>query len=97
MWYIVIYCSFGADYFGETIRNSEIRWNEHIIGWDNSDCVKHLNDHFHQEFRWIVLCPASKNCLKHKILEAYYITTCQPSINNQIDSDLLNLFRNGVT
>ena len=90
-------CSFGADYFGETIRNSEIRWNEHIIGWDNSDCVKHLNDHFHQEFRWIVLCPASKNCLKHKILEAYYITTCQPSINNQIDSDLLNLFRNGVT
>ena len=20
-------CSFGADYFGETIRNSEIRWN----------------------------------------------------------------------
>ena len=32
-----------------------------------------------------------------KILEAYYIKTCQPSPNNQINSDVLNLFRNGVT
>ena len=25
-------CSCGADYIGETMRNSEIRWNEHITG-----------------------------------------------------------------
>ena len=25
-------CSCGADYIGETIRNSEVRWNEHITG-----------------------------------------------------------------
>ena len=32
--------SCGADYIGETILNSETRWNEHITGKDkNSDCV----------------------------------------------------------
>ena len=37
------------------------------------------------------------NCLKRKILEAYYIKTCQPSLSNEIKSDVLSLFRNGVT
>ena len=38
-------CSCGADYIGETIRNSEIRWKEHSPGKDkNPDCMKHLND-----------------------------------------------------
>ena len=91
-------CSCGAGYIGETIRISEIRWNEHINGKDkNSDCVKHLNNPFDHEFRWFVLSRASKICLKRKILETYYIKTCQPSLNNQINSDVLNLFRNGVT
>ena len=90
-----VICSRGADYIGETIRNSEIRWNEHITVKDqNSDCVKHLNNHFDHEFRWFVLSHASKNCLKSKILEAHYIKTCQPSLINQINSDLLKLFRN---
>ena len=44
-------CSYGTDYIGETIRNSEIRQNEHITGKDkNSDCVKHFNDHFDLKF-----------------------------------------------
>ena len=91
-------CSCGADYVSETIRNSETRWNEHITGKDkNSDCVKHLDNHFDHEFRWFVLFCASKSCLKRKILEAHYIKTCQPSLNNQINSDVLSLFRNGVT
>ena len=91
-------CSWGADYIGETIRNSEIRWNEHSAGKDeNSDCVKHLNDHFDHEFQWFLLSRASKNCLKRNILEAYHIKTRQPSLNNQMNSDVLNLFRNGVT
>ena len=40
----VIYCgihSCDADYIGETIRNSEIRWTEHMTEKDkNSYCVK---------------------------------------------------------
>ena len=91
-------CSSGADYIGEAIRNSEIRWNEHITPKDKkSDCVKHSNDHFDHDFRWFVLFRASENCLKRKMLQVYYIKTCQPSLNNQINSDVLNLFRNGVT
>ena len=40
-------CSCGADYIGETIRDSEVRWNEHTTGKDkNSDCVKHLKQSF---------------------------------------------------
>ena len=90
-----VICSCGADYLGETIRNSEIRWNEHItVKHKNSDCVKHLNNHFDHEFRWFVLSHASKNSLKRKILEVHYMKTCQPSLINQINGDLLKLFRN---
>ena len=79
--------SCGVDYIGETIRNSELKWNEHITGKDKSSyCVKHLNDNFDHEIRWFVLSRAFKNCLKRKILQAY-----------QMNSDLLNLVRNGVT
>ena len=59
-------CSCSANYIGETIRDSEIRCNEHITGKDkNSDCVKHINDHFDHEFQWFVLSGA---CLRCKIL-----------------------------
>ena len=69
-------CSCGADYISGTIKNSEIRWKEHSTGKNkNSDCMKHLNHNFDHEFRWFVLYRASKNCLKWKILEAYYIKT----------------------
>ena len=45
-------CSCSEDYIGETVRNSEIRWNEHITGKDkNSDCTENLNDNFDHEFR----------------------------------------------
>ena len=47
-------CSCGADYIGETIRNFEMRWNEHLTGkCKNLPFVKHLNDNFDHEF-WIV-------------------------------------------
>ena len=36
-------CSYGADYIEETIRNVQIRWNEHESGIDkNSECFKHI-------------------------------------------------------
>ena len=50
-------CSYSADYIGETVRNSEIRWSEHSTGKDkNSDCNKHLNDHFDHKFPCL-FCP----------------------------------------
>ena len=54
-------CLCGADYIGETIRNSERIQNGYITGKDkNSDCVTHVNDHFDHGFRWFVLFRASK-------------------------------------
>ena len=34
---------------------------------------------------------------KRKILEAYFIRTVNPILNNQLNSDILTLFGNGVT
>ena len=48
-------CSCGADYISEMIRNSEIRWNDHITGKrKNSHCFKQLNNHFEHEFWWFI-------------------------------------------
>ena len=31
-----IICSCGADYVGETVRNAQLRWNEHENGTDKN-------------------------------------------------------------
>ena len=87
-------CSSGAEYNYQNIRNSNIWWKKYSTGRDkNFDCVKHLNDkfsncvkhlnNFSHEFWCFVLSRAPKNCLKQEIPEAYYIKTCQPSLNAQ--------------
>ena len=56
-------CSCGADSTGETIRNNEIRWNEHISGQDkNLDCVKHLDDIFDHESKLSCLVEIGLAC-----------------------------------
>ena len=36
-------CSCRADYIRETVRNAQLRWNEHENGTDkNFECAKHL-------------------------------------------------------
>ena len=91
-------CSCGADYIGETVRNAQLRWNEHENGTDkNSECAKHLNENDNHEFKWSILSLAPKISFKRKILEAYFIKTLNPILNNQLNSDILTLFRNGVT
>ena len=87
MLYILVFAHV-VQIIGEMLRSSEIRWNEHMTEKDkNSDSVKHLNDNFDHELQWFVFL----------LLEAYYIKTCQPSLNSQMNSESLNLFRNGVT
>ena len=91
-------CSCGADYIGQTRRNVKIRWNEHESGTDkNSKCFKHLQEHLSHSFRWSVLSIAPRNTFKWKILKAYFIKIMVPSHNSQMNSDVLTLFRNGIT
>ena len=40
---------------------------------------------------------ANKFLFKKKILEAYFIKTLNPILNNHLNCDILTLFRNGVT
>ena len=87
-----------ADYIGETVRNTRLRQNEHENGTDkNSECAKHLNENDNHEFKWSILSLAPKVSFKSKILEAYFIKTLNPILNNQVNSDILTLFRNGIT
>ena len=91
-------CSCGTDCIGETIRNIKIRWNEHESGIDrNSECFKHLQEHLSHGFQWSVLSIAPKNSFKQKIVEAYFIKIMVPSLNGQMNSDVLALFRNSIT
>ena len=91
-------CSCGADYIGETICNVKIRWNVHESGIDkNSECFKHLQEHLSHEFQWSVLSIVPRNTLKWKMLEAYFIKMMVPSLNSRMNSDVLTLFRNGIT
>ena len=43
------------------------------------------------------LTNAPKNMFHQKVLEAYYIVLEKPTLNEQLEPDRLNLFRNGVT
>ena len=91
-------CLCRADYIEETVRNAQLQWNAHENGTDkNSKCAKHLNENDNYEFKWPILSLASKVSFKRKILEAYFIKMLNPILNNELNNDILTLFRNGVT
>ena len=80
------------------MRNARLRWNEYENGTDkNYECAKHLNENDNHEFKWSILSLAPKVLFKRKILEAWVIKTLNPILNNQLNNDVLTLFRNDVT
>ena len=80
------------------MRHARLRWNEHENGTDkNSECAKHLNENDNHEFKWSILSLAPKVSFKRKVLEVFFIKTLNPILINQLKSDILTLFRNGVT
>ena len=62
-----------------------------------SNPTKHLSDNIDHTFTWKAICNAPNRKLGCKMLEAYFTAAMKPSLNDQIDSDLLHLFRNGIT
>ena len=90
-------CSCGESYVGETVRNVEIRWNEHNNPTKSSNPAKHISSNIDHVFTWTVIANAPKNKFQRKILEAYYIVLLRPTLNDQLEPDRINLFRNGVT
>ena len=90
-------CLCGERYVSETIRNCKIRCDEYNDVSKNSEPAKHLARNIEHEFSWYILARAPVNTLKRRILEAYFIKLIVPSLNEQLDNDVLMLFRNGVT
>ena len=85
------------NYIGETVRNAEIRWNEHEDKNCKSEPAKHLKENPTHRVRWNIISKAPENSRKCRVLEAYFIKTICLTLNEQLDNDILTLFRNGIT
>ena len=94
---ICFLCSCRETYVGETIRNFKIRCDEHNDINNTSELAKHLARNIEHECSWFILARVPANTFKRRILEAYFMKLIAPSLNEQLDNDVLMLFRNGVT
>ena len=90
-------CNCGETYISETIPNVEERFSEHNSANNKSKPAKHLADNNEHSFLWSTLLAAPKDGRTCKNLEALFITKLNPFPNKQEDTNMLTLFRNGVT
>ena len=64
---------------------------------NKSEPAKHLADNKEHSFLWSILLAAPKDGRTRKNLEAFFIAKLKPSLKRQEESNMLTLFRNGVT
>ena len=83
-------------YVGETKRNVEIRYLEQNHPSGKSEPSKQLYQNINHVFTWSVICSAPKIDRTRKNLEAFYKAPMRPDLNEQCDSNVLTLFRNGI-
>ena len=83
--------------YRETDRNATVRWSEHDTPSDKSEPAKHLLEHPTHKFEWEILTSAPSYLFKRKLLEDLYVVKFQPRLNDQENSDILKLFRHGIT
>ena len=70
---------------------------EHDDSCNSSEPAKHLKENPDHTFSWSTIMNASTNARVRKNLEASWVALKKPSLNNQVDSKKLILFRHGVT
>ena len=92
-----VICSCESTYVSETKRNVEVRYLEHNHPSGKSEPSKHLHQNINHVFTWSVICSAPKSDRTRKNLEAFYIALMRPNVNEQCNSNVLTLFRNGIT
>ena len=90
-------CSCGESYVGESVRNNVLRWAEHEDPHKQSEPLKYLKYFPDHQFEWKVLTKALEYMRKSKILQEFLIKSISPSLNEQLDTELLVLFKNDVT
>lgn len=70
-------------------------WNEHNMESQKSNPSKHLNSSITRHFNWSVTCNAAvTKCTRN--IQVYFIATLKSTLNDPIESDLLDLFKNGI-
>ena len=91
-------CSCLESYIGGTVRNVEIRWQEHEDTQEqDSEPAKHLKNNSTHSFTRKVLLPASSNRCIRQNMEALIIALKRPSLNKRAESKKLSVFWNGTT
>ena len=83
--------------FGERIRNVDIRQIEREVIRKESEPVMHFRENLIHKFKWETLLQTPKNYRLRKNPETSFIAIMEPTLNNQLDTKKLYLFRNGVT
>ena len=73
-------------YVGETKRNTEVRWREHCSTKKTFEVGDYLLLNPGHTVNWEILTNAPKQVNKRKILEAFYIWTLQPALNNHLNT-----------
>ena len=90
-------CSYEETYIAETVRNVETRWNKHNMPSEKSKYTKHLISNRQPHFSWSAISNALVKKFTPKTLEEHLVVPLKPTFNDQIKSDLLHLFKNGIT
>ena len=81
---------------GKTVRNVEVRWHEHSNPTKITNPSKDIRDNVDHTLHWSVLMRAPTNTFQQQVLQTYYIVLDKPTLNDQLEPDRINLFRNGV-
>ena len=85
------------NYVAESVRNVVLRWIEHEDPNKQSEPAKPSKYFLDHQFNWKVLTRAREHTRKKKSLKLLLIKSINPSLNEQLDTDLLALFKNGAT
>ena len=85
------------NYIRETVRNAKTRWNEHKDKNSKSEPAKQLKQNPAHKFAWTIISKAPENFRKRRVLEALFIKTICPTLNEQLNNDTLTHLRNGIT
>ena len=81
-------CLCGENYGGEFVRNVVLRWAEHETLNKQSETAKHLKCFPDYQFEWKVLTRAPEYNGKRKVFEAFLTKSTNPSLNEQLDTEL---------
>ena len=90
-------CSSGENYVAESLKSVVLGWAEHEDPNKQSEPAKHLKNFPDHQIEWKILTRDHEYIKKGKILEAFLIKSISPSLNEQLDIELLVPFKNGIT